>query len=219
MKSLSLAAFLVVGIGSFQSASAATLFRAELSGDQVVSSPTPDTQATGTATFSLSDDQSQLTYTIDLNGITLKPSISERTEPADVNKIHLHVGAPGNNGPHTLNIFGLPGEDDDDLQVDYQNGILTGIWDDSDASDLNGNGVADPNDSKPLSAFVSELLDGQLYVQVHTNRFDSPNGFPGELRGQIVRQSEPVQTPEPGALLGLLAMGLAAARGISTRQA
>ena len=75
-------------------------------------------------------------------------------------------------------------------------------------SDLNGNGISDPNDSKPLSNFVDALKTGGLYVQVHTNRFDSSSGFPGELRGQILADSASptATTPEPSGVLGLAAI-------------
>jgi len=189
-------------IGSAGLAQAAT-FSANITGDQVV--PSTPSEATGTASFELNEAGTELRYTMSFQGVDLKPS--DRTAPADINKIHIHVAPTGENGPHTLNIFGKPSEDDADLVVDYEANTLSGIWDDADVSDLNGNGISDPNDTKPLSNFLDTLESGGLYVQVHTNRFDSSTGFPGELRGQIIKDASPTaSTPEPLGLLGLAAV-------------
>lgn len=206
-------------LGGAQSVSAAQLFRAELTGSQVASSPTPDTTATGLMSFSLNDDLTELSYQLESDGVNLKSNIDRRNAPDDVNKIHIHVGPRGENGPHVLNIFGLPSEDDADARVNYGQNVISGIWDDGDVSDLNGNGMADPNDSKPLSAFIDALMAENLYVQVHTNRFDSADGFPGELRGQVLKQVPTASTPEPSMLIGLLAVGGLAARTMRNRQA
>ncbi|MEM0982076.1 MAG: CHRD domain-containing protein [Cyanobacteria bacterium P01_H01_bin.58] len=191
---------------------AATLFQAELDGLQVVSPNFPSgvpTTASGLATFTLSADQTQLEYTIQLDGLNLKET--DRTAAEDVTKIHIHTGAVGVNGPHVLNIFGAPSEDDGDLFVDYDNEFISGIWDDSDAIDpLTGN-LFDPtvgSNTKQLSSFVDELLAGELYLQVHTVAFDTPLA-PGELRGQIS-----ATIPEPSAVLGVVLVtgGLLASR-------
>ncbi|MDJ0705562.1 MAG: CHRD domain-containing protein [Leptolyngbyaceae cyanobacterium MO_188.B28] len=182
-------------LGTVNEAMAASFFRANLEGSQVV--PATPSNAGGFATFTLNEDQTRLEYFIQLDGLTLKSDILDRTQPQDVNKIHLHVAPPGVNGPHVLNIFGLPSEDDNDLVVDFAAGSLSGIWDDNDVVDLNGNGQLDPNETKPLTSFLEELRAGQLYVQVHTVAFDTPTGFPGELRGQISA------VPEPSTMLGM----------------
>lgn len=201
MKMLFAGLTLFAAMGAVSPASAATFFRAELDGSQVV--PSTPSEATGFATFTLNEAENQLEYFIKLSGLTLKPEASDRVESQDVNKIHLHVAPVGVNGPHVLNIFGLPSEDDDDLIVDYGAGTLSGIWTDSDATDLNGDGLfTAPNETKPLTGFIDDLKAGKLYVQVHTNEFDTPTGFPGELRGQITPLSN-VSVPEPGTVIGL----------------
>ncbi|MBX2865698.1 MAG: CHRD domain-containing protein [Leptolyngbyaceae cyanobacterium MAG.088] len=145
----------------------------------------PDSTARATATFILAEDGSGLTYQIKLDGLALKQDISDRTAPNDVTRIHLHVAPEGENGPHTLNIFGLPSEDDDNLVVDFENGIITGIWDDHDARDLNGDGdTNDDPETKPLSEFLDELQAGKLYIQIHTVESDEL-GTPGAIRGQV----------------------------------
>ena len=79
------------------SSSAATLFTAELDGLQVVSADFPagiPTDASGFATFELNEEKTELTYSIDLEGVTLKPNQSDRTDPSDVTKIHLWSPLP-----------------------------------------------------------------------------------------------------------------------------
>ena len=189
-------------------ARAATLFTAELDGLQVVSSDFPSgipTTASGFATFELNDEQTALTYIIDLDGVTLKPNQADRTDLSDVTKIHIHAGELGSNGPHTLNVFGLPREDDADLVVDFANGILQGTWDDGDAINPDTGELFDPTaggTTKLLSSFVDELLAGGLYLQVHTVEFDSPT-IPGELRGQLV-PNDTTAVPEPSIVMGLM---------------
>ncbi|MEO0869712.1 MAG: CHRD domain-containing protein, partial [Cyanobacteria bacterium J06642_11] len=162
-------------------------FLALADGEQVVQDEAiTDSTATANVTFILAEDGSSLAYKIQLDGLTLKADPAARTESNDVTKIHFHIGEPGSNGPHALNIFGKPSEDDDDLVVDYENGIITGIWDDSDATDLNGDGdTSDPNESKPLSEYIEALKDGNLYIQVHDVAADEL-GTPGAVRGQIM---------------------------------
>ena len=180
-------------------ANAATVFTATLSGDDVV--PAFDTDASGFARFELNEAQTELSYFIQLEGLVLTPDIADRTELNDVTRIHLHTAPVGSNGPHVLNIFGLPSEDDDDLVIDFANGTLSGVWDDGDAFDDSGNlfDQTAPGTTKLLSDFVDELFAGDLYLQVHSLASDvSIPASPGELRGQLSQG-----VPEPTTLLGL----------------
>ncbi len=138
-------------------------------------------------------------YTIQLSGIDLGGTSTPETAD-DVTAIHLHSGAQGAEriGPHTLNIFGVPGVDDDDVVFDFENNTITGIWDNADsfnsANNTNtSNGVPDhhlsdvlsginPLTTKTVSEYADELLAGNLYLQVHTNEFNIPGGV---LRGQV----------------------------------
>ncbi|MEO0433793.1 MAG: CHRD domain-containing protein [Cyanobacteria bacterium J06656_5] len=164
----------------------ADVFTLVADGAQVVQDDSiPDSTASATATFILADDGSGLTYQIKLDGLALKPDIVSRIDANDVTRIHLHVGPEGQNGPHTLNIFGLPSEDDNNLVVDFENGVITGIWDNSDATDLNGDGdTNEPGETKPLSEFLDQLQAGDLYIQIHTVESDAL-GTPGAIRGQV----------------------------------
>lgn len=137
-------------------------------------------------------------YTLELFGVDLGGTSTETTSD-DVTAIHLHSGNPGAEriGPHVLNMFGMPGVDDDDIVLDFENNTITGIWDNADSlNSVNtgntSNGVpdhhlsdvvgVDPLTTKTVSAYADELLAGNLYIQAHTNEFDIPGGV---IRGQV----------------------------------
>jgi len=109
-----------------------------------------------------------------------------------ITKIHLHLQDPGTAGPHVLNIFGAPSEDDDHLVVDAKARTFSGIWDDGDAFDVGTDGRT-PNDSVALNVFdtltgqvpLDGLCDGKLYVNIHSEKHG-----PGALRGQIMSTSD-----------------------------
>ncbi|MDJ0598386.1 MAG: CHRD domain-containing protein [Crocosphaera sp.] len=143
-------------------------------------------------------------YTLELFGVDLGGTSTPDTGD-DVTAIHLHSGNPGETkvGPHTLNIFGLPGQDDNDAVFDFENNTITGIWDNLDSTDSAGgvntsDGVPnhhlsdvlsgiDPLSTKTVSDYVDELLAGNFYIQAHTNDFDIPGGV---MRGQVEEVSE-----------------------------
>lgn len=168
-----------------QNSSAGTAFVTELTTDQVVpiddgADPDGESEAGGLGVFLLNEAQDELSYVLMFDGIDLNGNRTN-SEADDLTGLHIHNAAEGVNGPHTLNIAGAPGEDDGDLVINARRGTVEGIWDDGDV-------IADPptapGDTKPLTDFIDELFDGELYVQLHTNGFPSPNT--GELRGQIV---------------------------------
>lgn len=186
----------------------AVLFRADLTPDQVVPkngapSPAGVSRAWATATLLLDLDSPviSLQYEIVFHGLDLA---------SDVQAIHLHLGQPSLvrhvgsdvNGPHALNIYGLPREDDADLVLDFSGNRLSGIWDNLDLN-YGPDGVYDPGDSLALGSAVPELFEGHLYFQVHT--FDYPLPDTGELRGQVYQVPEPSRTSLliVGVLIGM----------------
>ena len=98
-------------------------------------------------------------------------------EADDVTQIHLHNGVPGTAGPHVLNVYKIPAQDDDDLVVKPNQGIVMGIWDDGDLSD----GLPPGPASVPLSGVLDELCLGNIYVNVH----GTGDQGPGALRGNL----------------------------------
>lgn len=138
-------------------------------------------------------------YEIQLSGVDLGGTSTETTAD-DVTAIHFHSGERGEEriGTHTLNVFGMPGEDDNDAVFDFENNTITGIWDNADslnsADNINtSNGIPDhhlsdvlsgidPLSTKTVSEYADELLANSTYLQVHTNEFPVPGGV---VRGQI----------------------------------
>ena len=138
-------------------------------------------------------------YKIQLSGVDLGGTSTETTAD-DVTAIHFHSGERGEEriGTHTLNVFGMPGEDDDDAVFDFENNTITGIWDNADslnsANNINtSNGIPDhhlsdvlagidPLSTKTVSEYADELLANSTYLQVHTNEFPIPGGV---VRSQI----------------------------------
>ncbi|MDJ0731586.1 MAG: CHRD domain-containing protein [Crocosphaera sp.] len=159
-------------------------------------------------------------YTLQLFGVDLGGTSTPETGD-DVTAIHLHSGNPGETkiGPHTLNIFGLPGEDDNDAVFDFENNTITGIWDNLDSENSVGgvntsNGVPnhhlsdvlsgiDPLTTKTVSDYADELVAGNFYIQVHTNDFNIPGGV---LRGQVeeVSEAEFDGDPVPSSTTGFI---------------
>lgn len=183
------------------SANADLIFRAVLDASQVVGTSTET--GTGIATFVLDDAQENLSYSLQLFGLDLKSVPGDRVEFSDVDKIHLHNGFPGESGPHVLNIFGLPSEDDSEMVVDFVNESLTGIYNDEDAIDPDNGGLFDQNNpgtTKLLSNFADDLIDGQLYIAIHTA---GQNGDVA-IRGQILAVPEPTG----GLVMAVLGLGV-----------
>lgn len=104
----------------------------------------------------------------------------------DVTQIHLHNAPPGVTGPHVLNVYKNPAQDDDDLSVLPNQGIVRGLWDDDDLSEGLPAGPA----SVPLSEVVAELCAGNIYANVH----GTGDQGTGALRGNLepTRQGERV---------------------------
>ncbi|MGJ8695811.1 MAG: CHRD domain-containing protein [Verrucomicrobiaceae bacterium] len=200
--------------------SATTLFRAELTPKQVVPkngapSPAGVSKASATATFELFQNGGDpyLEYEIQFDQINLID---------DITGIHFHIGytpppaasslilgatprhsAPGQeNGPHTLNVYGLPRQDDADLAVSPDGTWLRGRWGNEDVN-YGSNGTYDPSDSVGLGSVYTELFEGDIYIQVHSHAFNVPDT--GELRGQILPVPEPgVASVIPFALVMVL---------------
>jgi hypothetical protein len=149
-------------------------FVAVLTGGQVV--PANAATEVGVAICYLRPMEIRLDYALRLFGHDLKRD--DRTGPDDVTAIHMHVAPAGSNGQHTLNIFGMPSEDDADARFWYNRELVTGTWDDEDADHSH---TEDPGDTKFLSEYIDELRINGLYFQIHTVTVPT-----GEIRGQIL---------------------------------
>jgi hypothetical protein len=138
--------------------------------------PETDSEATGTAEFDFNFDQTQLSYQIVLEGLDLGGQTEHDHD--DVTAIHIHKASVGETGPHVLNIFGQPFEDDADMEFNATTGTITGIWDDSDENTTSDNHHLH---SQKLSTVLEDLCSENLYLNIHTD--DHPTGV---IRGQIL---------------------------------
>ena len=164
------------------SAQTITRFRAELDESFVILGGVQGTgsNATAVADFVLTQGpmETTMSYSIQFQNVDL-----DGMQTADIldniTALHLHdttrcapnfpqcIEGTDNAGTiHLLNIFGAPRNDDMDVMVDPANSIITGLWDDSDASPP---GTMAP--SLPISdPMVLDLLfNEQVALFVHTN--------------------------------------------------
>jgi hypothetical protein len=160
-------------------ATAGTIFTANLTGDQEV--PPVETNASGTAIFELSDDQSTLSYSIETFGLDIGSIKTEEDQGDDIVGAHIHIAPAGENGPIVFGIF-RPQHDKNDrlITINGESGLIKfeGVWDAADVA----------NDAAPLADHLDDLFAGNLYINIHTTEFPG-----GEIRGQII--------PEPSTLL------------------
>jgi hypothetical protein len=136
-------------------------FRAHLSGDEEIfqGQVGVDSQGQGQAIFQFSKDGSELRYKLIVANLD------------NVVGAHIHIGAPGTNGPILVGLFPDPTTFFAPDPGVSSNGVLA-------------EGVITEGDLTAQIGSLAELRDlmqaGQTYVNVHTTRFRS-----GEIRGQI----------------------------------
>ena len=158
---------LVISSVAYASPAASQKFSASLSGQHEV--PPRATDASGSASFQLSEDGTALSYSVTVANIE------------NVFAAHIHCGAKRVNGPVGVTLFmGTPGSGP--ISGTLASGTIT-------APDPgNGCGWAD------VAAVVAAMNSGNAYVNVHTNdglapTNTGPGDFPGgEIRGQITLQ-------------------------------
>lgn len=140
-------------------------FVAHLEGGQEV--PVRETNATGQATFTLSQDETQIQYRLIVANID------------NVTASHIHLGVAGVNGPVVVFLAGNFAPGGGRVQGVLAEGIIT-------AANFTG-----PLAGMDFSVLVAALRAGGTYVNVHTNDGIDPantgaGDFPGgEIRGQV----------------------------------
>ena len=187
---------------------AADHYRAELTsagvllGGQMISSEA----SVGTATLRLEYDESDLEnaiiyYEVNAEGLdfdgTHTPALGD-----DATAVHFHdittcvspacIAADTAGTKHVLNAFGVPREDDADLEIFASEHRIVGRWDRSDANTMT------PAPSLAPSQILDPLANGEIHLIIHSR--DNPQGAIG---GQFVL------VPEPSGLT-LLIIGLIA---------
>jgi hypothetical protein len=136
-----------------------------LAGDEEV--PARATRARGTAVLHFSDDGTELSYQLIVANI------------ANVVQAHIHIGAPGQNGPVGVFLYGVVASGGGRIQGVIAEGTLT-------ADDFIG-----PLDGASMEDLRDHIRNGNAYVNVHTNdgvapTNTGPGDFPGgEIRGAI----------------------------------
>ena len=129
--------------------------------------PVRVTDAKGFATFKLSRDELSLDYNLGVSNIE------------NVFASHIHLGAPGVNGPIVAFLYGPVPPGGGPIKGVIATGTIT-------AANLVG-----PLAGQPLSALIDAMRAGDTYVNVHTNDGvdpvnTGPGDFPGgEIRGNI----------------------------------
>lgn len=139
-----------------------TVFTATLNGAQANAGAGTGSSATGLATLLLNDAMTELTMSIEFDGITT----------ADITSFHIHIAPAGANGGVA---FGLvsPNSDTNGDFMDLGNGFFS-VWDGAEGQ---GTTLADQLDN---------LFNEGLYFNAHTAAFPG-----GEIRGQILRGAVP----------------------------
>jgi hypothetical protein len=138
-------------------ANAATTFHATLSGDN--QSPTINTPAHGTATFTLSKTGKSLTY---------------RLYVADIDSVsmaHIHIGPAGQEGPVAVWLYPTH------PPAQVKKGKFTGVLA---TGTITTRRLEGPLKGKTIADLVQEIKNGDAYVNVHTTLHPA-----GEIRGQI----------------------------------
>ena len=129
------------------------------------------------ASFWLDKKGENLQYEIEIQNMdltgwqTVEYDHNENILPAsandDVTAIHLHDAAltPGPLGPHVLNVWKAPIEDDSQMEVIPALGIIKGIYDDGDVTPSDAGHVHGP--TLTLTDKVGDLCNGDFYVMIH----------------------------------------------------
>jgi hypothetical protein len=138
-------------------AGAAQTFEATLDGGSQV--PKVDSKATGSATFTLSEDGKAIAYTVSVHDLR------------DVTMAHIHIGVSGKNGPVVVWLYPAAGKPK--LIKGITNGELA-------TGEITAANLTGPEKGKPLSDLVQDMKSGDAYVNVHTAEHKA-----GEIRGEI----------------------------------
>lgn len=111
-----------------------------------------------------------LEYKIKISGMELVDSNSDEID--DIDGTHIHKDTSGTGalmGPHVLNVFGNPGFDDSDVILYPVQGIIRGVWTDSDENTSYG----EPDSSHKLSENLKLLCEGNIFAAMHGDYIDN----------------------------------------------
>lgn len=137
-------------------------FTSPLSGDEEV--PAVETEASGQAEFVLSEDGSEVSFTVEVADLE------------DANMAHIHLGPAGENGPPVVWLHTQAQE------PELIEGVTTGTLA---SGTFTADDLVGPLEGGTLDELVSEMAAGNTYTNVHTEEFPD-----GEIRGQIAEVTE-----------------------------
>lgn len=149
----------------------ANTFTATLSGDEEVPEEGEvETTAAGDATFEVSADGSEISYTVNVSGLD------------DVSMAHIHLGASGENGPVVVWLYpeGPPPE----LIEGPTDGVLA-------SGSFTADDLMEDLEGGTLEDLIAEMVAGNAYVNAHTEAYPA-----GEIRGQIMAGDGAVEQPD-----------------------
>ncbi|MEX2486850.1 MAG: CHRD domain-containing protein [Nitriliruptoraceae bacterium] len=167
-------------------------FTSPLSGDEEV--PPVDTDASGSAEYVLSEDGTQVSFTVDVENLE------------NITMAHIHLGAAGENGPPVVWLH------TQDQAPELVEGVTTGTLA---SGTFTADDLVGPLEGGTLQDLVDEMAAGNTYTNVHTEAFEA-----GEIRGQISERPSRIDTGGGGTAstsgLPMIVFGLAAVAVIGT---
>jgi len=126
-----------------------------ISGEEV---PPNTSQATGSATVTISPDGTSLHFVVTVNNIS------------NATLAHIHLAQKGQNGPVVVNFFLGP------VKAGSFSGTLA-------QGDIQWHDFVGPLAGHQMSELINDLKGGMCYANVHTTAHP-----PGEIRGQFTSQ-------------------------------
>jgi hypothetical protein len=145
-------------------------FSTALSGDAEV--PPVETNASGQATFELSEDGSELHFEVYIDCIR------------NVNQGHIHLGSEDENGPVVVWLYQQETQEPETIEGLSRDFVLA-------EGTVTEEDLVDVLEGESLEALIAEIEAGQTYVNIHSEQ--NPGG---EIRGQIAADDvaeEPVE--------------------------
>ncbi|HEX8950125.1 MAG TPA: CHRD domain-containing protein [Dissulfurispiraceae bacterium] len=131
----------------------ANTFKVKLTGSEIV--PPVKTTARGEAVFNKGRTTNEVTYRLTVHNLQ------------GATAAHIHEGKKGKNGPPIATLFAGPTK-----TAKFTGTLAEGT--------ITGKDLIGPLKGKTLKEFVHLMNAGELYVNVHTEKYPD-----GELRGQI----------------------------------